>query len=163
MFHQVVVGRYFGRDNRLPFCQLFIHRFAEHVEDLVGLPRGGRVRAPHDTTQRNQVVVQTNREIEHILTALGLGLDKRFFHLGHLSIEPLAGIGNGLGARVALQALVNRMDLLAKIANLDDGIVRFRDLVTDLEKQIELLGQILLTDLQPRISFDLQRRSVTLA
>ena len=109
------------------------------------------------------MVVQTNREIEHILTALGLGLDKRFFHLRHRRIECLAGIGNGLGARVALQALVNRMDLLAKIANLDDGIVRFCDLVTDLEKQIELLGQILLTDLQPRISFDLQRRSVTLA
>ena len=55
------------------------------------------------------------------------------------------------------------IDLLAKIANLNDGIVRFRDLVPDLEKQIELFGQILLTDFQPRISLDLKRRGVSLA
>src|SRR6202034_4447856 len=155
--------RYIGGDDRLPFRQLFIDSFAEHIEYFIGLFRGSRVSAAHDATQRHQVIVQPNWEIEYILTALSPGLDKRFFDLRHLRVEGFAGIGNSLGAGIVLQALVNRLDLLANVANLNDGVVRFRNLVTDPEQQIELLGQVLGTDFQSRIRFDFKRRSVTLA
>ncbi len=61
------------------------------------------------------------------------------------------------------QALVESVDLIAKIANLDDGVVGLGELVANLEEQIELLGEILLADLDARIGHDFERRSVGFA
>ncbi len=54
-----------------------------------------------------------------------------------------------LARGIVLQPHVNGIDLIAKIANLNNGIIGFRDLVANLEQQIELFREIFLTGLQP--------------
>src|ERR1035441_9520440 len=86
LLDQVVVRGNVGRNDRLPLRQLLIDRFAEHVEYFIGLLRRGRIGASHHATQRDQVIVQSNRKIEHVLSALGPGLDELFLYLSHFLV-----------------------------------------------------------------------------
>ena len=78
------------------------------------------------------MIVQANRKVENVLPALGLVLDQCFFNLGHFLVQGLAGGGNNLGARIALESLVNSVDLLTQIADLVDGVIGLADFFTDL-------------------------------
>ncbi len=109
------------------------------------------------------MVVEADGEIEDVLAALGFGLDEDFFDLGHFLVERLAGIGDGLGARITLEALVDGVDLLAEIADLVDGVIGLRDLFADLDEQIELFLQIGLGHFEAGIRLDLQRSGVRFA
>ena len=143
LFYQVVIARHVGRDNFLPLRQLFIGLFTQHVEDFVRLLRRCRVGASHHAGQGHEMIVQPDWEIEHVLAALCLGLNQYFFHRGHFLVERFAGIGNGLLARIVFEPLVDGIDLVPKIANLNDGIVGCGDLVADFKEQIELFGKVI--------------------
>ncbi len=138
LLHQVVVGSNVGRDDCLPGSQLLIDVFAKHVEDFVGLSGGSRISTLHNAAQSNEVIVQANWKIEHVLAALGLGLDECFLDYRHFLVERLPGVGDCLGAGILFHASVDRLDLIAEIANLNNGVISFGNLVPDFEKQIEL-------------------------
>ena len=59
--------------------------------------------------------------------------------------------------------LVEIIDLLAHIADLVDCRVHPIDLLVDLGDEVELFLQICLSDLQPRISLELERSCKALA
>ncbi len=79
---------------------------AEQVEHLIRLLRWRSFRAAHDAAQRDQIVVQPDREIEHVLTALRLGLDEHFFDRRHLLVQRLAGIDDGLLLGIVAEPLI---------------------------------------------------------
>ncbi len=68
-----------------------------------------------------------------------------------------AGIGHGLGLRLAFQAFVQRGDLGADVADLVNGVMRLRDPVADFQQQVKLFFHVLLGGFKPRIGLDLQR------
>ena len=106
--------------------------------------RGSRIRAGHHSTQRHQLVIQPDRIIQDILAALCLGLDQGLLDLCHFLIKLLARIGNDFCMRIIFQALIQRGNLPADVADLVDGIMGLRDSLTDFYQQIKLLFQVLL-------------------
>ena len=64
---------------------------------------------------------------------------------------------------IVAEPLVERVDLVANLTNLDDGVIRCGDLVADLHQQIETLRQIGRRHAQARIGHDFQRSGVRLA
>ncbi len=57
------------------------------------------------------------------MSALRFGLDQGFLDFDDLFVEGFAGVGYSFGARIIFQALVDGIDLIAKIADLIYGVV----------------------------------------
>ena len=64
---------------------------------------GAESALPDHSAQRDQIVVEANREVQHVLTALGLGLDEHLFHRRHLLVQRLAGIDDVLLLRIVAE------------------------------------------------------------
>ena len=115
----------------------------QFVENGVALRRGLRVGARHYPSQRCDLVVEANREVERVLATLVLGLIDRRLHLRERSLDRVGLLGNLRRVGLTLDSLDGAVDLRSNVADLCNGVVRFADAVADRDEQIELLLKIL--------------------
>ena len=89
-------------------------------------------------SERREPVVDLDREVQRILAALVPHLVDLFLDRAEACRQPVAGALSGASVDFARRSF----DLLLDVADLDDGVVRFADLVADLDREIELLLQV---------------------
>jgi len=126
---------------------------------FVGLALLARYRRLETTPPSgHQVVVQANREIQNVLSDLGLRLDQSFLHLGHFLIHRIcrrqqsnSRAGRSF-SRLLMAFICSRKSRIWLIT-----VIGFSNLVSDFNQQRELFFQFALRDGQARIGSDLQR------
>src|SRR5205823_7855442 len=106
---------------------------------------GSRVGAAYNATERRELVVDLDREVEGILGGLVPNLIDRLLHARELATERirLARERGALAVGQRPSALADRIELLLELRDLLHRVVRCAHAVADAHQQVHLLAQVL--------------------
>src|SRR6185437_6308607 len=139
LLHNLIERGQIALDHLLPFAHLFIAALLQHVENFIGLRSGSRIGRRYRAPKCHQFIVEADGVVEHVLSALGLGLDQRVLDRLKFLLQLLAGVAHGCAMIVLWQPLIEIIELLLYAVHLVYSRIHFADLFADLHEQIELL------------------------
>src|ERR1051325_3995716 len=110
--------------------------------DDVGLICRRGIGAIDHTGQRGQLIIQPDRIVERVLTALVLRLVQLLFNGLELRVERPRRFRNGPTALLTFHTLDQIIQLPSHFAYARDAVVRLRQLIPDLDEQVQLPGEV---------------------